>query len=94
LFEWLKISISKLYKRKDSTQWSEKEVKKLKEVSRRPDSRKEFYVIEALYESGYQYFRRDIITLLNNWPGEVDRARLNGFGRKEDGDGSQKPVQD
>lgn len=89
VFDSLKSRISKLYKRKEKTDWSEKEVKKLKEVAGRQEALREFDEIEALYESGYQYFRRDIITLLNNWAGEVDRARLNGFGRKEDFDGGQ-----
>jgi hypothetical protein len=79
----LKSGISKMYNRKESTTWSEKEKKKLKEVSKRVDALEEFHTIEALYESGtYEFFRRDIITLLNNWPGEVDRARLKGYGNK------------
>ena len=52
----------------------------------------EFGTIAELYESGkYEYFRRDIITLLNNWPGEVDRARLHGYGKpKEEDHGSRQ----
>ena len=26
-------------------------------------------------QSGYKYLRKDLLTLLNNWRGEVDRAR-------------------
>lgn len=83
VFESLKKGISKMYNRKESTVWSDKEKRKLREVASRPDAQEEFDAIESLYESGnYEYFRRDIITLLNNWPGEVDRARLKGIGEK------------
>ncbi len=86
VFESLKKGISKIYNRKESTVWSDKENKKLKEVARRPDAETEFLTIEELYESGnYEYFRRDIITLLNNWPGEVDRARIKGYGEGQAG---------
>jgi hypothetical protein len=84
LFDSLKKDISKIYNRKESTAWSDKEVKKLREIARRGDALEEFKAIEALYESGkYEYFRRDIITLLNNWTGEVDRARLKGYGEDD-----------
>lgn len=68
-------SIGSLYKRRESTPWDGHERKKLKEVLKRPDCETELGEIEKLYGSGYKYRRQNIITLLNNWAGEVDRAR-------------------
>ena len=74
LVDELKNNINNLYNRKESTKWSDKEIKKLKEISKRQDAMQEFNQIKELYESGYKYRRKDIITLLNNWTGELDRA--------------------
>ena len=74
LVDELKNNINNLYNRKESTKWSDKEIKKLKEISKRQDAMQEFNQIKELYESGYRYRRKDIITLLNNWTGELDRA--------------------
>lgn len=83
VFDFLKKTISKMYNRRESTPWNEKESKKLKEIAKRPEARAECMEIHALYESGtYQYFRRDIYTLLNNWTGELDRARLQQGGKE------------
>lgn len=75
--EILKKNISFLYHRKDSTSWTDKENSKLVEIAKRADAIQEFEEIKKLYESGYKYRRQDIITLLNNWTGELDRARNN-----------------
>lgn len=74
LVDKLKNNINNLYNRKESTKWADKEIKKLKEISKRQDAMQEFNQIKELYESGYKYRRKDIITLLNNWTGELDRA--------------------
>ena len=74
LVDELKNNINNLYNRKESTKWADKEIKKLKEISKRQDAMQEFNQIKELYESGYRYRRKDIITLLNNWTGELDRA--------------------
>ena len=36
--------------------------------------------IEALYNSGYEYRRKDVITFLNNFATELDRARNSNQG--------------
>ena len=71
----LKSRINKLFNRRDTTAWSPKETTRLKEISKRPGVIEELEEIEKLYNSGYQYRRRDIITSLNNFTTELDRSR-------------------
>ena len=71
----LKTRINKLFNRRDTTAWSPKETTRLKEISKRPGVLEELGEIEKLYNSGYQYRRRDIITFLNNFTTELDRSR-------------------
>lgn len=71
----LKTRINKLFNRRDTTAWSPKETTRLKEISKRPGVLEELEEIEKLYNSGYQYRRRDIITFLNNFTTELDRSR-------------------
>lgn len=73
-FRWLKRSISRHYNRRKTTAWSEKENAALRQVASRPDALKELKQILKLYNSSYEYARRDIQTLLNNWTVELDRA--------------------
>jgi hypothetical protein len=74
--EWdFKEVLNKLYRRKSTTQWSPKDMGKLRVIMKRKDAMQELREIEEFYTSGYQYRRRDIYTLLNNWTGELDRAR-------------------
>ena len=76
----LKEKVSLLFNRRQTTPWSEKETKQLREVAKRPEAIQELASIEALYGSGYIYRRRDIMTLLNNWTVELDRAQARGMG--------------
>lgn len=76
----LKEKVSLLFNRRPTTPWSDKETKQLREVSKRPEAIQELAAIEALYGSGYIYRRRDIMTLLNNWTVELDRAQARGMG--------------
>lgn len=80
-----KDAIGVLYKRRASTPWDIKEISKLKEILKRPDCEIELSEIAALYGSGYKYRRQNIITLLNQWSGELDRARSfdNGAVKKQ-----------
>lgn len=66
--------ISKLYGRRESTKWSEKENRAFSKIEINED---EMTMIEIYChkKTGSEYRRRDIMTLLNNWNGEVDRAR-------------------
>lgn len=66
--------INQIYKRRDSTKWSDKELRAFRKLKITEEDLK---LIEAYChpETGSTYRRRDILTLLNNWNGEVDRAR-------------------
>lgn len=59
--------------RRLDTAWTEKELKALKMVEETPEE--EILLLESYYMSDAPYKRRDIVTLLNNWNGEIDRAR-------------------
>ena len=78
----LKHRLNTLYCRRETTAWSKKEIISLKEISKRNGVLDEMTEIENLYNSGYQYARRDIKTLLNNWTTELDRARLKNKPRR------------
>lgn len=75
VFENLKDRVNKLFNRRSTTAWSEKEIKQLKAVAKREGVLDELTEIETLYNSGYQYKRKDVITFLNNFSTELDRAR-------------------
>ena len=77
IFDDLKDRVNKLFNRRSSTEWSDKEIKQLKAVAKREGVLDELAEIEALYNSGYQYKRKDVITFLNNFSTELDRARSN-----------------
>ena len=71
----VKHRINILFNRRESTAWSDKETKQLKTVAKREGVLDQLTEIETLYNSGYQYRRRDVITFLNNFDVELDRAR-------------------
>ena len=79
-----------LFKRRKTTAWSQKEAKALTDIMKRPDAHTELAEIEAYYTSDAKYLRRDLQTLLNNWPGELDRAR-SGTGTAQAEDGGAPP---
>lgn len=64
-----------LYKRRLTTPWDAKELSKASDILKREEWQTELADIEKLYSNGYKYRRQNIITLLNNWSGELDRAR-------------------
>lgn len=70
----LKRRINKLYNRRESTTWSNKEITALRQIAKRNGVLDEMTAIENLYNSGYEYRRRGVITFLNNWATEYDRA--------------------
>jgi hypothetical protein len=74
--EWepsaLQSRINSWYNRRDTTPWSPKELKALKSI---PEPEEEELTLLAEYTMNSPYRRRDILTLLNNWQGELDRAR-------------------
>tara|TARA_R110000744_G_scaffold375331_1_gene488714 strand:+ start:537 stop:1283 length:747 start_codon:yes stop_codon:yes gene_type:complete len=69
-----KTRINKLYKRRESTQWNDKETRAFNKLT---ITEEDMELIEAFCDpvKGSKYRRKDIFTLLNNWNGEVDRAR-------------------
>jgi len=74
-FEEMKLRIGKLFSRRPSTEWSEKEISKLRKILKRQDADNELLEIEALYNSPWPYKRKALETFLNNWTSELDRAR-------------------
>lgn len=72
----LSIRIGAIMKRRPSTEWLPKEKKALKALAPIPEE--DIAAVEKYYAAPVQiasdYRRRDVFTLLNNWPGEVDRA--------------------
>lgn len=68
--------LNAFFHRRDTTAWSESEIKAYRKLTITPD---EFAILEKYYlgnhPNGHDYRRRDLQTLLNNYQGEVDRAR-------------------
>jgi len=62
--------VASLVNRRPTTKWSEKEIKAFKKLD--PSQEDIDFLISKNY-SKYQYRRKDLFTLLNNWPGELDR---------------------
>ena len=62
--------------------WSPKERKALKGVIKLKTTPEDLSILERYYRSGCQFLRRDVVTLLNNWQGEVDRAKRE-FGDRQ-----------
>lgn len=71
------IRLNALFRRRDTTRWSDGEKKALRKISPIPDE--ELSAVEKYYRANIpnptDYRRHDLATLLNNWNGEVDRAR-------------------
>jgi len=63
--------------RRESTKWSDKEEKALADVF--PFDRRDYVFLRRYYNAPIppdrDFRRRQIITLLNNWAGEIDRAK-------------------
>jgi len=72
--------LNRFFNRRDGTKWSDKELKALKDLGDIDEG--DFAVMEAYYTMRIpektDYRRRDMLTLLNNWPGELDRAKRHG----------------
>jgi hypothetical protein len=71
------IRVGKIFKRRETTRWTPQEVKAIAAIE--PINEDDFKAIERYYglslPQDSDYRRRDLVTLLNNWNGEVDRAR-------------------
>jgi hypothetical protein len=64
-----------MIRRRPGTQWSAKEIKALKEIFDFNTPEEDLVALEARYQSDDKYLRRELMTLLNNWNGEVDKVR-------------------
>lgn len=71
------IRICGLLRRRTTTRWSLKEIVAWKAIT--PVAEEDFLVLEKYYRAKLpldrDYRRREVLTLLNNWNGEVDKAR-------------------
>lgn len=74
-FENLKLRIGSWFGRRPTTNWSAKELRALKDVLALDTAPEDIDALEARYNSGDPYLRRDPVTLLNNWNTEIDRAK-------------------
>lgn len=70
----LKTRINALYGQKDTFLWRGKEITAIRDIARRPDVLDELQAIETLYTTDYQFKRRTIYALLDNWTGELQKA--------------------
>ena len=77
-FPALGLRIGGWFKRRESTSWSDKEMRALQKVLEMKTPEEDVLMLEKRYASGDPYLRKDILTLLNNWNGEIDRARQSG----------------
>jgi hypothetical protein len=69
----LQIQVAGWFGRRPTTQWDEREIRAWKALKMEDE---DMEILDWFYmRSGYQYLRRDLKALLNNWRGEVDKAR-------------------
>lgn len=75
----LQVRIGGWFGRKEDTAWSSKELKALKIIESSNPDHAAVGLLESYYQASFpkdcDYRRRDILTLLNNWNGEMDRSR-------------------
>lgn len=70
----LKSRLGKIFNRRESTVWSEKEEKSFRAFLKLKIPDEEIEVVERLHKSDCSYKRKDILALLNNFNTEVTRA--------------------
>jgi hypothetical protein len=75
----LQLRLCGWFNRKPETHWSPKEIKAVRLIEEQNPEEADVAMLEAYYAfkhpASFDPRRRDILTLLNNWPGELDRAR-------------------
>lgn len=68
--------IGRWFRRKPTTKWTERELKQLRKVEDLRTPKDEVDLLEYYYFTDRcEYVRHNVETLLNNWNGEIDRAR-------------------
>ena len=75
----LMIRVGSWFNRKPTTPWTDKERKKMGDIEKSGVDTKDLDALEVFYkapteEGCYIKPRVSLITLLNNWPGEIDKA--------------------
>ena len=65
--------IADIFRRRHSSAWSEDEIKAYKAIGLIAED--DLQLIERYYATGDKYLRKDLQTFLNNFLGELDRAR-------------------
>jgi uncharacterized protein YdaU (DUF1376 family) len=73
--EAFRLRVGAMVRRRPTTQWSTKEIKALKEIFDFNTPEEDLVALEARYQSDDKYLRRELMTLLNNWNGEIDKSR-------------------
>lgn len=73
--EAFRLRVGAMIRRRPTTQWSNKEIKALKEIFDFNTPEEDLVALEARYQSDDKYLRRELMTLLNNWNGEIDKSR-------------------
>ena len=84
-----------MVRRRPGTHWSPKEIKALKEIFDFKTPEEDLVALEARYQSNDKYLRRELMTLLNNWNGEIDKSRgLFASGSNQSQAGSNQNIAD
>jgi hypothetical protein len=73
--EAFRLRVGAMIRRRPGTHWSSKEIKALKEIFDFNTPEEDLVALEARYQSDDKYLRRELMTLLNNWNGEIDKSR-------------------
>jgi len=81
----LKVRLGKFFNRRESTRWDEKELKALKSIV--PIDPADVDLLEKYYSAiippdAMDCRRKNLVTLLNNWNGELDRANVHYASQK------------
>lgn len=90
--EAFRLRVGALFGRRPSTKWSAMEIKKLKEVFSLNTPDEDIVSLEQRYRSNDKYLRKELMTLLNNWNGDIDKSRsLFPFGKTNSDGSNRKP---
>ncbi len=73
-FEAFRIRVGLMLRRRPTTRWSDKELKALAAVVKLQTPEEDIALLEKRYASNEPYLRKDILSLLNHWGGEIDKA--------------------
>lgn len=84
--ETLRIRIGSWFRRRPDSKWSPREIKALKFVLTLNTPESDLSILEERYtDKSVKYLRQDPLTLLNNFNGEIDRAKAYADGHNGNG---------